>query len=85
MTEHDRPVLLQVVEGSLEANLYRSLLEAQGIPVMLRQEPAGTVLGINVGPLSEVEIYVPSSHLESAREIVDAYRSARNQAEDESP
>lgn len=82
MTEHDRPVLLQVVEGSLEANLIRSLLEAQGIPAFLNQEAAGTAMGIHVGPLGEVEIYVRSSHLEAARDIVDAYRSARNEGED---
>ena len=51
----------------------RGLLEAQGIQVWLNQEGAGAAYGINVGPLGTVEVLVPTSAVEQARQVLDAY------------
>ncbi len=47
------------VQGELQAEVLRGLLEAQGIPVNLSQEGVARAYGLGVGPLSEVEIMVP--------------------------
>ncbi len=69
--------VLEIVAGDLQAELLRGLLEAQGIQVILNQEGAGRALGLNVGPLGEVEILVPTSQLESAKQILDDYYAGK--------
>ncbi len=63
------------VLGELQAELLRGLLEAQGIPVTLIQEGAGRAYGINVGPLGEIQILVPSSHSQRARRVLADYNA----------
>jgi hypothetical protein len=47
-------------------------LESEGIPVILRYESVGfTLYGITVDGLGEVEIRVPASFAEKAREILE--------------
>lgn len=65
--------VVEMVQGQLQAEILRGLLEAQDIKVWLNQEGAGAAYGINVGPLGTVEILVPSHALEQARQILDAY------------
>ena len=67
--------VVEIVQGHLTAEIFRGLLEAQGIQVWLNQEGAGVVYGINVGPMGSVEILVPSSAVPQARQILDAYYS----------
>ena len=38
-----------VAAGDLQAKIFKGLLEAQGIPVVLSQEGAGRVFGLSVG------------------------------------
>ena len=68
-----RWVLVETVQGELQAEILRGLLEAQGFPVLLSQEGAGRALGLNVGPLGEVEILVPEENQEEALQILDQY------------
>jgi len=65
--------VVEMVQGQLQAEILRGLLEAQEIKVWLNQEGAGAAYGINVGPLGTVEILVPTSAVEQARQILDAY------------
>jgi hypothetical protein len=65
--------VVEMVQGQLQAEILRGLLEAQEIKVWLNQEGAGAAYGINVGPLGTVEIMVPTSDLEQARQVLDAY------------
>ena len=44
--------------GKVEAEIIRSLLEANDIQVKLSYESAGTAIGLGVGPLAEVDILV---------------------------
>ena len=46
------------VNGSVEAEVLRGLLEAQGIEATLSHEAAGTSFGLSVGPLGRVDILV---------------------------
>jgi hypothetical protein len=61
------------VQGDLQAELLRGLLEAQEIPVLLSQEGAGKAFGFTVGPLGEVEILVPEKYLAEAQAILKQY------------
>jgi len=66
-------VLIETVNGDLTAELMRGLLQAQGIPAMLSKEGAARAMGLNVGPLGEVEILVPQDQLELARQVLEDY------------
>jgi hypothetical protein len=66
------------VSGSAIAGILKGMLEAQGIKVVLSQEGVGeSVFPVSVGPLSEIEILVPSSQLSDARQILEDYNSGR--------
>jgi hypothetical protein len=65
---------VDVINGDLQAELLRGLLEAQGIAVYLSQEGAGhNVYPVSIGPLARVELLVHSSDVEAAREILKKY------------
>jgi hypothetical protein len=72
MTEEEW-VLLDQVQGQLQAEILKGLLEAQGIMVWINQEGAAHAYAIEVGSLGMVEILVPSSMAAHAREVLDEY------------
>jgi len=59
-----------VVYGLLQGDLCRSLLEANGIPVLLSREAAGSAYRVNVGLFGRIEVYVPASRGEEAKQIL---------------
>ncbi|HNT23192.1 MAG TPA: DUF2007 domain-containing protein [Anaerolineales bacterium] len=61
------------VDGLLQAEILRGMLEAQGIQVVLSQEGLGQVLQVTLGTLGAVEILVPAGMAEQARQILEAY------------
>jgi len=63
------------VQGELQAELLRGLLEAQGIPVRLSQEGIARVFGLAVGPSAEVDILVPESKLQAGRKVIQDYEA----------
>ncbi len=56
--------------GMFQAEMLRGMLEAQEIPVVLSQEGVGRVYGLTVGALGRVEILVPVSKIELARQTL---------------
>jgi hypothetical protein len=56
--------------GEIEANILKSHLESEGIPVLLKYESAGRVYGITVNGLGEVKILVPTEFAEEAKQII---------------
>jgi hypothetical protein len=66
-------VLLEKVEGPLQAELLKGLLEAQGINVWLNQQGASRAYAVSVGTLGLVEILVPSSQTGQAKQVLEAY------------
>ena len=69
MAEQTWEVLTEI-DGELNAEIMRGLLEAQGIPVSLSQEGAGKVYGLTIGEFGRVEILVPSDYLAQARQVL---------------
>jgi hypothetical protein len=74
MGEHTWKTVISV-QGELQAEVMRGLLEAQGIPVNLSQEGVGRAYGFGVGPLSEVEILVPDNFAEAAQKVIERYQT----------
>ena len=63
-------VVVYKAQGELEANVIKSHLESEGIPVILQYESAGRVFGLTVDGLGEVRIQVPQEFAEEAKEII---------------
>ena len=76
----DKWVLLVRVTGEAESQILRGLLEAHDISVNLVREGVGRVYGLEIGPLAEVQILVPSSQFRRGQEVLDAL--ARGDFED---
>jgi hypothetical protein len=71
------------VHDRLEAEIIKDALEAQGIPAELFQE--GVVhfgYPVTVGPMSKVEICVPSDRLEEAEAWLAAYKDGTLEDDD---
>ncbi len=66
-------VLLDKVQGQLQAEILKGLLEAQGVTVWINQEGAARAYAIEVGSLGMVEILVPSGMADKARSVLEAY------------
>jgi hypothetical protein len=54
-----------------EAESIRLLLESFEIPVELIGESAGTAIGLGVGPLGEVSVYVPKERAKEAADLIE--------------
>jgi hypothetical protein len=79
-------ILVDKVQGQLQAELLKGLLEAQGITVWINQEGAAHAYAVTVGLLGLVEILVPTSEVEQARQVLNAYyRGEFNNIELEGP
>ena len=64
-----------VIQGDIDAEILKGLLEAHEIPVLLSKEGAGRALGLTMGPLGEVEILVPVSLQNEAALIIEQFNS----------
>ena len=72
MTEEEW-ILVDKVQGQLQAEILKGLLEAQGITVWLNQEGAAHAYAVAVGTLGMVELLVPTSMVDKARQVLEAY------------
>jgi hypothetical protein len=66
-----------VVYGVMEGEICRSLLEANGIPVMLSSEAVGSAYRTNIGSLGRIEVYVPAARSQEAKGILEEGFRAR--------
>jgi hypothetical protein len=64
-------VSVRTCQGLLLGEMYKSKLEAMGIPVLLKYDAAGPVFGITVDGLGKVRILVPSELADEARSLLD--------------
>jgi hypothetical protein len=64
-------VTVAVVNGELRANVLKSRLESEGIPVFLRYEAAGRVYGFSIDGLGEVKVCVPQEYAAEAKLILE--------------
>lgn len=67
-------VSVYIAHGQVEAQLIKSLLEAEGIPVMIAQEGAGAAYGLTVGILGIAEIFVREKDGDEAKKLIEEMR-----------
>lgn len=70
----DTFVQLVTATSLVEADLWKAVLEASGIPVYYRQEAIGAVLGNTVGELAAVNLWVPREQAAEALRILQDER-----------
>lgn len=73
-----RYVTVTTTQGLLQAEVVRTYLQSHGIPVILRYESAGRILGITVDGLGEVQVMVPSRWERVVRRLLRARRPCRS-------
>jgi len=66
-------ILVDRVQGQLQAEILKGLLEAHGIMVWANSQGAARAYAVSVGTLGAVELLVPSSAADQARQVLDAY------------
>jgi hypothetical protein len=65
------------VYGRLEADVIKSYLEAEGVPVELFQESVGySSFPTTIDGLGRVQLFVPKEKAEEARELLEAYQNS---------
>ncbi|HTX78129.1 MAG TPA: DUF2007 domain-containing protein [Longilinea sp.] len=60
-------------DGEFNGKAICALLESFGIPAWTSQESYGRTMGLTVGTLGEVKIYVDEKNVMSAKDILAAY------------
>ncbi|AZR73666.1 hypothetical protein BBF96_09875 [Anoxybacter fermentans] len=60
------------ITDPITADIYKSLLESNDIPVFLHSDTARTVHPFTVGMLGNVEVLVLEEHLEAAKKLIKA-------------
>ncbi len=78
-----REEVVFVANGMLEAESVKILLESFGIPAYTNQESAGTVYGLTVGPLGEVEVVVPMDKVKEAKQVIEDMKSGKLETPDQ--
>ena len=71
MPKESEFVVVSKVQGDIIANVLKSHLESEGIPVLLKYEAAGRIYGLTVDGIGEVRILVPREYAEEARSIIE--------------
>jgi hypothetical protein len=71
-SSHKEYVPVYIAEGQLAGEMIRMFLESMGIPSLLVQESAGVTFGLTVGPMGEVQVYVPADRVAEAKEVLKA-------------
>ncbi|MFQ6058931.1 MAG: DUF2007 domain-containing protein [Anaerolineae bacterium] len=69
-SEEPRLVKVHTASGQLQAQVIKTRLESEGIPVLLRYDSASIVFGLTVDGLGEVEVLVPERLAERARKVL---------------
>jgi hypothetical protein len=64
-------VCVYTCQGWHVAQIYKSKLEAAGIPVLLKYEAAGLVFGLTVDGLGAVRVMVPQDYSDEAKALLE--------------
>ena len=78
-----RDDVVYVAHGMLEAESVKIMLESFGIPAFTNQESAGAVYGLTVGPLGEVDVFVPMDRLVEAKKIIQEMNDGKLELPDD--
>ena len=71
MTEEQELICVHSCQGWDLAQIFRSKLEAAGIPVLLKYDSASLVFGITVDGLGQVRIMVPQPYASEAEALIE--------------
>jgi len=71
MTEEKELSCVHSCQGWDLAQIFRSKLEAAGIPVLLKYDSASLVFGLTVDGLGEVRIMVPQAYASEAEALLE--------------
>lgn len=66
------PVEVFLAANDLEAQVIKSFLESNDIPVMLQGDAVSKIYGFTVGMMAEVRVYVPAPLAPKALELLEA-------------
>jgi NhaP-type Na+/H+ and K+/H+ antiporter len=75
-------VTIAVVYGQIKAEVFKSHLESEGIPVYLQYESLGMVTGITIDGLGKIKVKVPAECAEGAKQILE---QTNDEAESDQP
>lgn len=76
-------VAVYTAEGQLNGEIIRVFLESHGIPARLVQESYGVTLGLTLGPMGVVHIWVPQERAEEAHQLLDAMEAGELELPDD--
>jgi hypothetical protein len=65
------PVEVYVAANDLEAQVIKTFLESNDIPVMLQGDAVSKIYGLAVGGLAEVRVFVPEALAAKAVELLE--------------
>jgi hypothetical protein len=85
MTDEPELECVRTCQGWHVGQIYKSKLEAAGIPVLLNYESAGLVFGITVDGLGQVRVMVPKNLAADARAVLEGSEWGDGQGSDEEP
>lgn len=71
MSEAEELVCVRTCQGWHVAQIYKSKLEAAGLPVLLKYEALGLVYGITVDGLGRVRVMVPREFAGEAEALLE--------------
>lgn len=72
------------IYGRLEAEMAKSYLEAEGVPVELFQEAVGHhAFPTTIDGLGRVQLFVPKEKIEEARKLLEALENANHETYNE--
>lgn len=66
----DAKLALLSVTDQITADIYKSLLESNDIPVFLRSDAAHSIHPFTIGILADVEVFVREEHLADATALI---------------
>jgi len=72
MNKEDKLVTVYKACGQPEAEIVRGRLEIEGILALLKYESIGSVYGLTVDGLGQVEVQVPARFADRAREVIES-------------
>jgi hypothetical protein len=70
MADEPELVVVYTSQGPLQAEVVKGKLESEGIPVILRYQAIGRILGLTVDGLGRVEVLVDAEQAEAARALL---------------
>ena len=71
MESADKLISVYKACGQPEAEIVKGRLNVESIPAVLKYESLGSVYGLTIDGLGQVEVLVPLKYAEQAREILD--------------